>query len=176
MSSQIIRRTVAVITLLALMPLGGCTPAFNAAPPLVSPSTIGHQITLADLKEDMQSYFVLYSAPVYNPSAILFIPGGNRELAIPDQRWRRVTDRKKLEDLVRRMRDRYWQYPRARLRALLAPPRPRDGKRPFLGYVYSGASTSARPHPDIAGSFLIRWIPEQRRHEFFKDRGFFGDD
>jgi hypothetical protein len=156
--------------------LAGCAPLFNTAPPLVSPATIGHQITLSDLRQDVQSYHVFYSAPVYNPSGILFIPRGSSDLAIPDRRWRKVEQREKLDDLIRRIRDRYWQYPRPRLRALLAPPLPQDGRRTFLGYLYSSASTSARPHPDAPGAFIIRFIPEQRKPEFYKRGELLGDD
>lgn len=172
---RINRSSIPAVTIVLMLLLTGCAPLFNAAPPLVSPSSIGHEITLADLKSDLQSYDIYYSARIYNPSAILFIPHGNRDTVVPDRKWRPVQDRERLEDLLRRIRDRNWTYPQAGLRALLAPPTP-EGSREFLAYIYTAGSTAARPLPEKPGAFIIRAVPEQRKHHFFREDSLFDDD
>jgi hypothetical protein len=109
----------------------------------VSPSTLGLDVQVEQLRHNAEGYDVYYSGPSFNPSAILFVVQEQDQLELQlDEGWKKVLPGPELEDL-------FWRIEmdrpsRAKLRAVVPPEEKLHSAKNVLAYIYSPAYASMR--------------------------------
>lgn len=150
--------TAALVTLAGM--LTAC--AGLGTPHQVLPSSLGRDVNLNTVLSNIQDYNVLYSGPVYNPSAILFLPRAGEAMTAP--RWKEVGGQGQLIDLLTRMRE--LRDPQMKLWVLVSPEdRDQDA---VLGYVYTAAHVSVRKDQE-KGTYIILNVPEQFNPRYYDE-------
>lgn len=133
-------------------------------PHQVLPSSLDRDENLNTVLSNIQEYDVLYSGPVYNPSAILFLPREGEVVTAP--RWKQIEGQGQLTDLLTRMRE--LRDPQMKLWALLPPDDRSQGR--VLGYVYTAAHVTVRRDRE-EGTYIILNVPEQFNPRYYDDKG-----
>ena len=133
----------------------------------VLPSGPGQDISLESIVSNMQEYDSYYSGPVFNPSAVLFIPQqGEMEVRPaangPARGWQEVENREQLADLLKRMRE--LRDPQIKLWALTPPDKSRTSD--ILGYVYTGGKVQVRKISE-SGSYTVFAVPERFNPRYY---------
>ena len=154
-----------LLAIAALVTLAGMLTACAGlgTPHQVLPSSLDRDENLDTVLSNLQEYDVLYSGPVYNPSAILFLP---REEAVTAPRWKEVGGQGQLTGLLTRMRE--LRDPQMKLWALV-PPDDLSQDR-VLGYVYTAAHVTVRKDRE-KGKYIILNVPEQFNPRYYDDKG-----
>jgi hypothetical protein len=156
-------RTIAALITLACM-LTAC--AGLGTPHQILPSSLDRDENLDTVLSNLQEYDVLYSGPVYNPSAILFLPRKGKVEVRTAHGWKEVGGQGQLTDLLTRMRE--LRDPQMKLWALV-PPDDLSQDR-VLGYVYTAAHVSVRKDRE-EGTYTILNVPEQFNPRYYDDKG-----
>lgn len=153
-----------LLTIAALIILAGMLTACAGlgTPNQVLPSSLDRDENLDTVLSSIQEYDVLYSGPVYNPSAILFLPREGEAVTAP--RWKEVGGKGRLNDLLTRMRE--LRDPQMKLWALVTPGN-REQSR-ILGYVYTAAHVSVRKDQE-KGTYTIFNVPEQFNPRYYDE-------
>ncbi|MFO7877726.1 MAG: hypothetical protein R6U55_14195 [Desulfovermiculus sp.] len=128
----------------------------------VLPSSLDRDENLDTVLSNLEEYDVLYSGPVYNPSAILFLPREGEAVTAP--RWKVVEGQGQLTDLLTRMRE--LRDPQMKLWALVTPGNREQGR--ILGYVYTAANVSVRKGQE-KGTYTILNVPEQFNPRYYDE-------
>ena len=133
----------------------------------VLPSGLGQDDSLDCLVSNMQEYDSYYSGPVFNPSAVLFIPQqGEMDVrpAVngPARGWQEVENREQLADLLNRLRE--LRDPQIKLWALTPPDKDQAGG--ILGYVYTAGSVQVRKDSE-SGSYILHAVPERFNPRYY---------
>jgi len=146
------------VFLLALL-VAGCAQFGGFGPTAqVPPSKLGISISLQELKAERDKYDIYYSAEVYNPSAVLFVPKDSEYTLKLVRDWHQTGGYTTLDDLLFRMeklRPPHYPY----LYALVAPAREGSGQRPLLGYIYTPDYASLRATDDPK-TYVLRPVEE----------------
>jgi hypothetical protein len=133
----------------------------------VLPSGPGQDVSLDSIVSNMQDYDTYYSGPVFNPSAVLFIPQ-QREMEVrpaangPAMGWQEVGNREQLADLLKRLRE--LRDPQIKLWALTPPDKGRNGG--ILGYVYTAGNVQVRKDSE-SGSYTVFAVPERFNPRYY---------
>jgi hypothetical protein len=123
-------------------------------------------MTLEQLRANMDSYTIMQSGPVFNPSALLFVPRERDfEVRFTGQ-WSKVESVEELNDRIVRLKN--LNDPTIKLWALLAPSEQKAYDRDLLGYIYTAGMASIR-QGDSADAYVIRDVPE-RFNPIYYDR------
>ncbi|MCF8030970.1 MAG: hypothetical protein K9K39_08755 [Desulfohalobiaceae bacterium] len=86
------------LLMIAILVLSGCQALLHPPPATrVSPGSAGIELDLKELLHSGETYRILYSGPVYNPSALLFLPREGPVRLEPTRGWKEVEDQKQLE-------------------------------------------------------------------------------
>lgn len=154
------------LLLLAVLFACGCQGVLHTAPTTrVSPASAEMDLKLRDLRESADSYRIMYSGPVYNPSALLFLPRKGPDRLEPTRRWEDVEDSRELKHLANRLDEldpRLW----AIVPAGLEDVSPTD----ILGYIYTPGYASVQKIPDTD---RYRILPvEEQFNPRYHDRAF----
>ncbi|MEF8824200.1 MAG: hypothetical protein V5B78_09395 [Desulfohalobiaceae bacterium] len=144
------------LIILAALFACGCQAVLHTAPTTrVSPGSAGIDLKLRDLQEATDSYSIMYSGPVYNPSALLFLPRKGPERLEPTRRWKDVEDSKKLKHLANRLDEldpRLWAIVPADLEDV--------SSKDILAYIYTPGYASVQKIPDT-DKYKILPVEEQ---------------
>ncbi len=70
---------------------------------IVPPYVVGKKIDISYLKTRWQDYFVYYSGPVYNPSAICFIIKDKSSKIQLHRKWKQIKDKKHFDEIFNRL-------------------------------------------------------------------------
>ena len=87
------------LLVIAVLVLSGCQALLHPPPASrVSPVSAGIELDLKELLHSGDAYRVMYSGPVYNPSALLFLPREGPVRLEPTRGWKEVEDQKQLKN------------------------------------------------------------------------------
>ncbi len=154
------------LVLLALLFACGCQAGLHTAPTTrVSPASAGKDLKLRDLRTATDSYRIMYSGPVYNPSALLFLPRKGPERLEPTSRWKDVEDSKELKNLAYRLDEldpKLWAIVPAGLEDI--------SSKDILAYIYTPGYASVQKIPDT-DRYKILPVEEQFNPRYH-DRAF----
>lgn len=151
-------KTIALIGLLLipLMAIGpwGCNPSnmiFFGPAAQVPLGCLEITIELPELVTSQTDYQPYFCGPVYNPSAVLFVPKKSPYTLKLNKKWKPISSTSHLNDLLARLKEN-----KAELQAISWPI---EGKRVLLAFIYTPAYASLRPTAKPK-TFVLRAIPE----------------
>ncbi|WP_462324456.1 hypothetical protein [Desulfoplanes sp.] len=154
---------VQVWTLFLTIGLASCSVSHA---PMVHPSRLSLSIDLETILDNLDSYRSYFCARSFNPSALMFVPHASPFTVIPEKRglgegWSPVEDRAAILQMIGTIRDRD-RLSHPALKALVRPldqggsPQAKD----VLGFIFSSASTFARPLEGAPRTYKVYQIPE----------------
>ena len=144
----------AVFGVLMLL-LAGCAAQRHLGPAIqVSPEAVGSNVSLVSLQSYLDTQSIYYSGPIYNPSAVLFIPEKKPAELRPKAGWTQIGSSGELKTVLDRI-----ETHRPRLSALLPPETAAEEGAAVLAYVYSSESLTLdrQPRSDL---YLVDPVPE----------------
>ena len=154
------------LLLIAILVLTGCQALLHPPPTSrVSPASAGIELELKELLHPRDAYRILYSGPVYNPSALLFLP---RERAVrlePTQGWKEVENQKELRSHTNTL-----EYLDAKLWAIVSSDESGISAGDVWAYIYTPGYASVQKISDSEG-YKILPVEEQFNSRYY-DREF----
>ena len=131
----------------------------------IRPSSAGMDLDMEKLQRFKGKYNVHYSGPVYNPSALLFLPRRNQERVELAMGWKTVDTPKELKQLQRSM-----QPTDPELWAIIPRGRRQDASTDrILAYIFTSGYASVQKLPQGEG-YRILSLPEQFNHIYHDNR------
>ncbi len=152
--------------LIAVLVLAGCQALLQPAPTTrVRPEPAGLGLNMGDLMRNSEAYRILYSGPVYNPSALLFLPRQEPDRLEPTRGWKEVKgpeDLKHIKSSMDRLDPELWAIVPSGMEEV------RSGD--VLGSIYTQGYASVQRIPDSA---RFRILPvEEQFNPIYHDRAF----
>lgn len=135
--------------------LAGCAAQRHLGPEIqVAPESVGSQVSIVSLQSNLDTQSIYYSGPVYNPSAVLFIPEEKPAKLRPKAGWTQIGSSGELQTVLERI-----ETHRPRLFALLLPGTAAEKGAAIWAYVYSPEKVTLerRPKSDL---YLVEPVPE----------------
>ena len=155
-----------IVLMIAVLALCGCQALLQPAPTTrVRPEPAGLGVTMSDLQKQSGDYKTLYSGPVYNPSALLFVPREGQERLEPIGNWDKVEGREDLKHLkysMDRLDPELW--------AIVPSGLQKVASEDVLAYIYTQGYASVQK---IENTDRYRILPvEEQFNPIYHDRAF----
>jgi hypothetical protein len=152
------KRVWAYVCLAVFILLSGCSLNGLMRSSQIYPSSLGLDVTIEQLRQNVQFYTIYYSGPVFNPSAILFVPQGESSLELRlDEDWKEVMPGPDLNDL-------FWRIDmgnpsNVKLWAVVPPDDRKRSAENIMAFLYTKAYAPIKKIND--NKYLLRSVPEQ---------------
>ena len=154
------------LLLIAILVLSGCQALLQPGPTSrVSPASAGIELDLEELLHSTAAYRILYSGPVYNPSALLFLPREGPVRLEPTRGWKEVGNPKQLEGHVDTL-----EFLGAKLRAIIPSDETDVSSGDVWAFIYTPGYASVQRTPE-PGKHKILPV-EERFNPHYHDRAF----
>jgi hypothetical protein len=147
-------KRIALLGILALL-IAGCAAQRHLGPAVqVAPEAVGSNVSLVSLQSDIERQSIFYSGPVYNPSAVLFIPEGTPAKLRPKAGWAQIDSSAELKKVLDRI-----ETHRPKLSALIAPGAAAEEGAAVWAYVYSPETVTLERQPN-SDLYLVEPVSE----------------
>lgn len=144
----------ALLCILLLL-LAGCGAQRHLGPAIqVAPEAVGSNVSIVSLQSRLDTQSIYFSGPVYNPSAVLFIPEEKPAKLRPKPGWTQIGSSAELKTVLDRI-----ETHRPRLFALLPPETAAEKGAAVWAYVYSPETVTLERQPE-SGLYLVEPVPE----------------
>ena len=144
------------LLLIAILVLSGCQALLQPGPTIrVSPASAGIELDLEELLHSTDAYRILYSGPVYNPSALLFLPREGPVRLEPTRGWKEVEDPNKIKGRANSLNELD-----AKLWAIVPSGKTEVCSCDVWGYIYTPGYASVQKMPD-SEKYKILPVEEQ---------------